>query len=102
MCPKCQRHYTKESGQSLHDRWLSPLSLALYPIIFNSNPESRVKEIADLLKRDFSQKKLDILINDINDELNNPKQKLKEILNLKASEQDIREFLALLRDKIQN
>ncbi len=99
-CPKCLRHYAKEPGQLLCDRWLSPLSLVLYPIIFDSNPQSRVKEIADLLKRDFSQEKIEILINEINDELNNPKQKLKDILNFKASEQNIREFLILLRDNI--
>ena len=100
-CPKCQRHYSKKLGQSLQDRWLSPLSITLYPIIFNPNPQDRVKDIADLLKRDFSQEKIMILINEISDELINPKQKLKDILDLKASEPDIREYLTLLSKELE-
>jgi hypothetical protein len=100
-CPKCQRHYTKKLGQSLHDRWLSPLSIALYPIIFNPNPQSQAKDIADLLNRDLSLEKIKILLNEINNELIHPKQKLKEILDLKGSEQDIREYLTLLSKELK-
>ena len=100
-CPECQHHYAKKLGQSLHDRWLSPLSIALYPIIFNPNPQNQVKDIADLLKRDFSQEKIKILIKEISDELINPKQKLKDILDLKASEPDIRDYLTLLSKELE-
>ncbi|MFX1535138.1 MAG: hypothetical protein ACFFDI_13015 [Promethearchaeota archaeon] len=101
-CPNCHRHYAKKPGQSLHDRWLSPISIVLYPIIFNLNPQTRAKDIANLLKKQKSREELKILINEIIDELTHPKQKLKKILDLKASEQDIREYLKLLSEELNH
>ncbi|MFX1251854.1 MAG: hypothetical protein ACFFCZ_09620 [Promethearchaeota archaeon] len=84
----------------MNDRWLSPLSIALYPIIFDLNPQSRTKDIANLLKKQKSSEELKLLINEIIDELTHPKQKLKEIFDLKISEQDIREYLKLLNKEL--
>ena len=99
-CPNCHHHYAKEPGQSLHDRLRWPFNIALYYIIFDPKPQSRAKEIANRLKKEKSQETLKIIRSAIIDELTHPKQKLKAILDLKASEQDIREYLKLLSEEL--
>ena len=45
-CPSCQWHFAQEPGKGLHDRWLSPLSIALYSQIFEKHPEKTAEENA--------------------------------------------------------
>lgn len=48
-CPQCYREYMQSDDGSLHDRWLSALSLVLYPVIFEPQPQERADSVADQL-----------------------------------------------------
>ncbi len=99
-CPTCGRHYAKQPGESLHDRWLSPLSGVLYGVIFERKPQKRAKEMAERFyqgREFYTEKWLKVwVLGDIQSELEHPKQKVKEILEgMHASEEDLREYLRL-------
>jgi hypothetical protein len=101
-CPACQCEYAQKPGEGLHDRWLMPLSLPLYAVIFDKNPSSRAGEIAQhfVAREDLD---LDVLEQHIDDELSNPKQKVSEILNfVSATEDQLRDFLAVFRDELRS
>lgn len=46
-CPSCSRHFAQKLGQGLCDRWLSPISLVLYGIIFERYPQDAYQRIAE-------------------------------------------------------
>ena len=50
--PSCHRHYAQSPGHSLTYRWLHPVSLALYCILFNREPLSAAPFVAKELMRD--------------------------------------------------
>lgn len=100
-CPQCGSHYAQEPGQELHDRWLMPLSLPLYDVIFDKDPVSRASEIANKYvgRVDLD---LDKLEQHIEDELSNPKQKVSEIHNSEyANEKQLRDFLKAFKDALR-
>ena len=77
-CPNCVWAFAQEPGQSLHDRWLSPISIALYSQIFQPEPENTGKDAALQLfqtRRDL----VAWLIYEIGRELKCPTQKVSEI-----------------------
>jgi hypothetical protein len=105
-CPTCGRHYAKQPGESLHDRWLSPLSGVLYGVIFGLKPQKRAKEMAEHFYqgREFcTEEWLKVyVLGDIQSELEHPKQKVKEILEgMRASEEDLREYLRLFAEELK-
>ena len=40
-CPSCKCQYAKSPDSELHDRWLMPITLPLYSVIFENNPVSQ-------------------------------------------------------------
>lgn len=102
-CTKCNRNYAKAKGKSLTDRWGSAISIALYSIIF-----AKQKIAAEEIKKDaiefyerYNKQELKVLIQDIDDEINKPKQKLVDILDLKGTEEIARDFLSQLSIEIK-
>ncbi len=93
-CPRCGRHYATEPGQSLHDRWLSPLSLALYDVVQARSPQEHATVTAESLYTGQDRERRKAIMADIADELARPKQKVREILDSAATEEDLREFLS--------
>lgn len=92
-CPDCASQYARQSGEDLHDRWLMPLSLPLYVVIFDRDPASRAIDVARQFC-DRDELELDILEQHIAEELGNPKQKVSEIHDFAyADEHQLREFL---------
>lgn len=90
--PECGRRYAQREGCSLTERWGGALSLVLYGVIFTTRPQERAAFNAAQLDHIDS----DWLISEIEYELNHPSQSVREILDLPASEEDLREFLALV------
>lgn len=91
-CPLCHRQYTQKAGGALTERWMGALSLVLYGVIFEMYPQRRAEFIAtrlDHIDREW-------LISEIELELNNPSQTVRDILDLPASEDDLREFLSMV------
>lgn len=115
-CPECNRRFHLKEDGTLTERWLGPISMVLYPVIFSSSPQSRASDIADSLYqsmipdgkslfRSFTTEQIEYLVNEVENELANPTQKVKDILQCTGSESDLREYLSLvvgqLKDKMQ-
>lgn len=98
-CENCQQGYVKEKGKSLLEcRGLSSFSIPLYLIIFERNVVSneRVSEIALAIAHHNHIKWIGIVIEDIEEELKNPKLVLVEKLNLNVTEELVRNYLSRL------
>jgi len=101
-CPRCAREYARREGAGLTGRWLSPISLVLYPIIFSSRPQEEAARVVELFldgrtvaktREDFRE-----IVDEIRGELAQPTQVIREILPLAFGEEvvgedDVREFL---------
>ena len=94
-CPQCGRHYTKKPGEELHDRWLSPISVVLYLVIFHRDPREHIDPIANLLIKERDRNELSTIVHEIDQELKEPTQRVSQILDLvhAPSEEIVREFL---------
>jgi hypothetical protein len=106
-CPECNRRFRMHGDGSLVERWLGPISLVLYPVIFSRSPQSRASEISEGLYqsalpngkrmfRSFTWAELQFVIDEIEDELSHPSQKVRDIHKCIGSESDLREYLGLV------
>jgi len=100
-CPGCGRRYAQQDGGPLTERWLGPISAALYGVIFNEHPQHPecVRRQADGL----DHLDADVLVREIRLELAEPSQPVHEILpGMQATESDLREYLRLLADELES
>jgi len=100
-CPSCQRRYALRPGKALTFRWLHPISLALYPVQFDESPSGRAAEVAALLIRDRPVAELRLSLREIRLELEEPTQQVRDILDCRASEGELREFLRLVAEGVE-
>src|SRR5438105_574842 len=77
-CPACGRQYTLQPGKELVFRWLHPISQVLYPVIFEEDPTATLARLTFVDWR-LPQKKEDF-IREIELELNEPTQQVRDIL----------------------
>jgi hypothetical protein len=95
-CPACPWHFAQEPGKGLHDRWLSPLSIALYSQIFEKHPEKTAEENARALQSQRPDLISEIL-SEIDRELKTPTQRESDIFNFMYPDEDaLRIHLKLL------
>jgi hypothetical protein len=95
-CSSCPWRFAQEPGKGLHDRWLSPLSIALYSQIFKKHPDRSAEENAKAL---LSQRPdlIAAILSEIDRELESPTQKVSEIFDfLYPNEDNLRIPLKLL------
>jgi|MudIll2142460700_1097286.scaffolds.fasta_scaffold11760_2 hypothetical protein len=95
-CPSCPWHFVQEPGQGLHDRWLSPLSIALYSQIFQKHPDQTAEANAKAL---LSQRPdmIAAILDEIDREIESPTQRVSEIHDFKYADEDsLRIHLKLL------
>lgn len=92
-CPSCKRQYAKQPGASLTYRWLHPVTLALYGVIFEQDPVPRAEYLATRFVRDLPRYVLIHTMREIELELNEPTQPVREALGNYATEEKCREFL---------
>jgi hypothetical protein len=93
VCEHCQSHYARKPGQALHDRWLMPLSVVLYPVLFDKEPCGKAAGVA---KSIIEKGALDIarIKEHILDEIKVPKQKVSQILDFAhPDEEQLRQYL---------
>ena len=100
-CLSCKSRYTSKNGQ-LHDRWLMPITLPLYGVIFSKDPLEMIdKTVIDMNKKGSEFVK--VLVSHIEEELNNPKQKLTDIHDfISPNEERLREFLKEVKFRLSN
>jgi hypothetical protein len=85
------------------DRWGSPISLALYGVIFDRDAIPRADQIAEMLARDKDAVYLEAFAREIQSELDEPTQQVSEILDMAAvkSEANLRAFLQRVADRLR-
>jgi hypothetical protein len=101
-CPACGRDFTRKPSGSLVFRWGHPISLLLYPIIFDERPGDRCAEVAASFARQHPPETVRLAIDEIRLELNDPAQPLCEIVGCRASETDLRDFLRCVADGLES
>jgi hypothetical protein len=110
-CPGCGRYFRATSDGKVVEKWLGPLSLVLYPVIFEKRPQKEANRIANELYaasepdrrsmfRPLSRDQLWQMISEIRIELERPTQNVRDILDLRGNEADLREYLALVADRL--
>lgn len=119
-CAPCKRDYALRPGGNLVDRWLSPISLVLYPIIYSTRPQDDVERVVRMLRTPCEEDRDDLdeeseedhrakvatIVSDIRAELARPTQRVRDILELQSDEQvvteaDVREFLREVADRLE-
>jgi hypothetical protein len=100
-CPKCHRGFIRETDGTLRFCWPHPISLVLYPVIFEADPGQHCERIADLFVKEKSGEQIDLLIQEIKLELEDPTQQIRDILTARASEEDLRNYLRCVADRLE-
>ena len=99
-CPKCHRNFARKSGGPLCFRWPHPISLVLYPVIFEVNPGQHCERIADMFAKQESSERIKLIVQEIRLELDDPTQQIRDILECHASEEDLRIYLRCVADRL--
>ena len=86
-CPSCPWRFAQEPGKGLHDRWLSPLSIALYSQIFEKFPDRTAEENAKALQSQRPDM-ISAILSEIDRELESPTQQVSEIHDFKYADED--------------
>ncbi len=89
-CPACRRRYARKPGGSLTFRWLHPVSLLLYEILFDSNPLQRLEKSGGPSK---PPEELLRMVEEIELELAQPTQQVRDILDNPQTEEECRQYL---------
>jgi hypothetical protein len=94
-CPVCRRHYAQAPGKPLTFRWLNPISIVLYNVIFDHTPTKCAADIAAKFIQQRTPHQLGLIVKEIRLELEDPTQQVRDILDCEAPERELREFLRL-------
>jgi hypothetical protein len=92
-CPSCRRHYARRSSGPLTYRWLHPITLALYGVIFDEDPVPQAVPQAEAFLRGRPPDELRRIVGEIELELNEPTHEVRNALENHASEEKCREYL---------
>lgn len=94
-CPRCLRSYALKNGKTLTYRWLHPISLALYGVLFEKKPNSHAERIANDLRRAYPDH-FAHMAQEIELELRQPTQQVRDIIDNPSTEAECRAFLELV------
>ena len=75
-CPICFRRYSQRDGGALLHRWLAPITLPLYALVFRQFRICPAVEIADEFHKQKDHAYLKLMVQEIMGELNRPTQQL--------------------------
>jgi hypothetical protein len=89
-CPACHRRYARKPGGSLTFRWLHPISLVLYEILFDLDGLQRPEKSAVLSKPPDELRRV---VDEIDLELAHPTQPVRDILDNPQTEERCRQYL---------
>src|SRR5205085_403492 len=84
-CRQCSRHYSKSARRALCYRWLHPISLLLYGVIFEPQPKDAAKRIAENFQDGKTEEELKLIIQEVKRELEHPTQNVRDILDMDQS-----------------
>jgi len=92
-CPSCERSYARKCGAPLAYRWLHPVTVALYGVVFDEDPVARAVTQADAFSQARSPDELRRIVEEIELELSKPTHRVCDALGSRASEEKCREYL---------
>jgi hypothetical protein len=100
-CPGCHRQYARKADGALVFRWRHPITLLLYPVIFDERPMERCASVAATFERDQSKEMIQAAIDEVRLELDEPRQPLRETLDCRATEEELRAFLHCVAERLK-
>jgi len=77
------------------------VTLALYGVIFKERPSESAEQIARQFLKHRTPEELEWIVNEIRLELNDPAQQVRDTLDCRASEEDLREYLQRFCDCLE-
>jgi hypothetical protein len=105
QCPRCERQWMLRAADLLTERWLGPLSLLLYPIVYSSEPLDDIERAVSHLvtAEGWPLQKLQWAVNEAELELAEPCQQVSKILNFtdEPSEELVREYLRRVIEQLK-
>jgi hypothetical protein len=75
--------------------------LLLYPVIFEEHPEQRCQEVAALFRKQESADRIKRIVQEIKLELGDPTQQVRDVLESRASEEDLRNYLRCIVERLE-
>ncbi|HEX3462467.1 MAG TPA: hypothetical protein VHS78_00255 [Candidatus Elarobacter sp.] len=100
-CPVCRRQFARAAGKALCFRWMHPISLALYPVIFAPDPVAQCERVAATLAEQSSPERRSLIVREITLELEDPTQQVRDIVGCHASEEDLRAYLRCVAERLR-
>lgn len=95
-CPQCRRQFALKPGQDLTFKFGHPMSVMLYPVIFSASPLADVNRVAQDIIESTPAIDWNAAAAEAQLELDDPTQRLRDILGCPASEAELREYLSAL------
>ena len=90
-CPSCRRQYARAESGSLN---YYPVSIPLYCVLFSKDPVADAPRVANFLAEQSSAAKLAAMTREIELELEQPTQQVRDLADGAHSEETCRQFLA--------
>ena len=100
-CPGCGQDYAQFPGRSLTFRWGHPISLALYPVLFEARPADIEPSSIDRQLAAIDTAELRAAVKEIRLELDRPTQAVRDILESRAPEPELRRYLQLYAERAE-
>jgi len=75
--------------------------MVLYPVMFEANPGKHCKRVAEMFAKHESGEQIRLIVQEIQLELDNPTQPVRDILESQASEEDLRKYLRCVADRLE-
>jgi hypothetical protein len=99
-CPECHRNFARKAGDALCFRWMHPISLVLYPVIFEPDPLQHCERVAAMRAQEDSVEQIRLMVQEIGLELDDPTQQVRDILDCRASEEELRKYLRCVAERL--
>ena len=80
---------------------MHPISLVLYPVIFELYPSQHCERIAAMFAKEESTERIKLMVQEIRLELDDPTQQVRDILDCRASEEELRNYLRCVAEHLE-
>lgn len=100
-CPSCHRNYTRRANGAIFFRWRHPITLLLYPVIFELDPGKFCEQVATKFVTENSFEIIQQAIEEVRLELDDPTQNIRDTLDCHAAEPELRAYLRCVAEKME-
>jgi hypothetical protein len=101
-CPSCTRAFAlHQKIMRLAEAWPGPISLALYSVLFSEAPSAEATRKADIFAQQNERALCEKVGKEIELELASPVQLVRDILDSRQSEEELRDYLKLFAQRLR-